>query len=188
MIRLLILIGVLIVFILLIVVNIIVTIRRKTKASVITLVGLIILTAGIGFYTAAYFAGKSYRNIKSAFTPRTGKGAYEAFWGVDSFNCVEIIHFQDQIIPKIDYAIKLHFKTCPQELQRITRQKDYKTDTITNGNFHHTTPQDPADWFQPDKLGDTVIAYTHYFNEYGDGQIIYSNTDSTEVYCIDILD
>jgi len=88
----------------------------------------------------------------------------------------------------MDVAIWLHFKTCPEELERILSRKEFKMEKAAAGNLYFE-PQPSANekWFNPKKLGDTVLIFTWY-DERNNRQEIYCSMDSTEVYLKDIFD
>lgn len=117
------------------------------------------------------------------FEPRSGIEIYTSLFGEPSSDCVKVIHKQDQVIPKIDYAIFLHFKTCPEELSRILVLRDFEFDKSSTNDWNYADHP----WFKPELLGDTILIYSCW-DIRGNGQILYCNQDSTEVYCKDIWD
>lgn len=147
----------------------------------------------IAFFATAIFTGyqffsKSYIKLSQIFRPRTGEEIYTALWGEPRQNCVKLLEYQDQVIPKLDYAIYLHFTTCADELKRILSRENYTADTLSTKGWHTNEPSPNNDWFKPERLGDTVLMYKYEIDETGNGQTIYTNRELTEAYCIDILD
>lgn len=135
-------------------------------------------------YTVTY---KTYNKVTQLFTPRSGNEIYVSLFGEPNVGCATILNFQDQAVPKIDYAIWLHFKTCPEELDRILLQLPYLTDTTTQLSVNDG-PSENNMWFKPKLLGDTLIEYQYIGDDNRTAQFIYTNLSRTEAYCIDILD
>jgi len=157
-------------------------VKKKYK---IIFISMLFLILGIvsGLITSYKFVSKSYNRVTIMLESRSGIEIYTALFGKSSADCVEVIHKQDQIIPKIDYAIWLHFKTCPNELSRILALKDFEFNKSCTDDLNTTDHP----WFKPELLGDTVLVYS-CFDIRGNGQILYCNQDSTEVFCKDIWD
>ena len=117
--------------------------------------------------------------------PRDGIRIYEALFDSPTSSCVEVLGYQDQVVPKIDYAIFLHFKTCPDEVERILAQHTFRKATVSGKSLATTYG---VNWFRPQDLGDSVLVYQYALNEYGNGQTLYLNQTKTEGYCEDIWD
>ena len=118
---------------------------------------------------------------------RTGDEAYRDLFGMPDSSCVKVIGFQDQILPKIDYAISLHAKTCPDEMKRLVSLHPF-TEKRVPAKEVSLSAIPSHDWLRPQELGDTIIVYTYVKDEFGNGQTIYCNTSFTEVYLLDIAD
>jgi hypothetical protein len=101
---------------------------------------------------------------------------------------VKVLNSQDQVIPKIDYAIWLYFETCPKELNRILNLHSFSSETISTKGLEIDGPSANEKWFEPASLGDSILVFTYKKDHYGNGQTIYSSVDSTKVFCIDVLD
>ncbi len=148
---------------------------------------LLALLAGIIWVSwGAFSFGK--RTLQSALQPRSGIAIYEALLGKPGTDCVRVLHHRDQMIPKIDTEITLHFKTCPPELQRILSNKAFKESaripaTAVRDRLSSTLP----DWFRPAEMNDTLLVFSNT-DATGNGQEIYSSPDSMEVYLRDIWD
>lgn len=135
----------------------------------------------------AYQQGKRvYGAIGDAFKLRTGVEIYTALFGSQTSECVEVVHYHDQLVPKIDYAIILHVKTCPEEVQRIVSPRPFSAKILT-GHWLAGEDRRHTDWFLPSTLGDSVIVYED-FDENANGQAIYTNREKTEAYIVDVLD
>ncbi|UQB70288.1 hypothetical protein [Epilithonimonas zeae] len=161
-------------------------IKKKKNLIITSIVILFIsITAGaVGIFTITKktyrITKKVYNEISELSKPRTGIEIYESLLGKPETDCVQILNYQDQTAPIIDYAILLHFKTCPKELNRILAQKEFEFEKIK-------TSEQPSDddWFKPEKMSDSILFFK-YYDTNGNGQEIYSSMDSTEVYLKDI--
>ena len=99
------------------------------------------------------------------------------------------MNYQDQVVPKIDYAIWLHFKTCPKELKRILSKHDFNNEKLPTDNWNGKIPLGKTlEWFNPTTLGDTILVYEFSTDDSRNIQTIWTNLDSTEVFVRDILD
>ena len=157
----------------------------KKKSTLIKVSAFaLLLGIGTGGYAVYVFANKTYH----ALQPRTGDEIYAALFGKPTSNCVKVLNYQDQVIPKIDYAIWLHFKTCPDEIKRILSQHNYEFEKISGQDSHSNGPSANNNWFKPELMGDSILTFKFKKDEYGNGQTIYLNRDSSEAYCMDVLD
>lgn len=117
--------------------------------------------------------------------PRTNEEIYDSlFEKTTPTPCLKVINGQDQTSPIADGEILLHFETCPDELARILKLREFKyyKKQATKDLRKSWWPK----WFSPESLGDTILI----FNENVPGptrQIIYSSLDSTKAYCEDII-
>lgn len=161
--------------------------KRKQKLIFISVVLFLFLTISCSwvFYV---FSRKSYEHVVNMLRPRTGEEIYVALFGKTNNKCLKILNHQDQLIPKIDYAIWLHLQTCPEELKRILQLHNFKTDKESTKGWQTDGPSANEKWFKPEKLGDSVLVFRYKKDDYGNGQTIYSSFDSTEIFCIDVLD
>jgi len=146
------------------------------------------------FDAAKHFSDKAVTLIDNidfpkAFEPRTGDEIYDALFDKRKTDCIEVLNYQDQVVPKIDYAIWLHFKTCPEELKRILTKHDFSVEKLTAENRSEKIPvEEWLEWFAPITLGDTIIVYEYSSQDYRNIQTIWSKNDSTEVFVRDIFD
>ncbi|TDX83101.1 hypothetical protein [Epilithonimonas xixisoli] len=161
---------------------------KKKKNLVITSIVILfisIIAGSIAIFTITkktyHITKKVYNEVSELSKPRTGMEIYDSLLGKPETNCVEILNYQDQTAPIIDYAILLHFKTCPQELKRILAQKEFEFEKIKTSGL-----SSDDDWFEPEKMGDSILTFK-YYDTNGNGQEIYSSKDSTEVFLKDIL-
>lgn len=165
----------------------IVGLTRKRKNIILISVFIFVISLAFGIWSIYTVTRKTYHKISEAGKSRNGEEIYESLLGKPETNCVEIIDYQDQIIPRIDDAIYLHFKTCPEELERILKRKHFQSEKITAKNLFSEQVSANKNWFTPEKLGDSILVFK-YYDEKNKGQEIYSSTDSTEVYLKDIAD
>jgi hypothetical protein len=162
-------------------------VKKNSKFIIISIIS-IIFAFSVGLFTGYQFVKKSTNKVATFLKPRTGEEIYKALFGKSQSGCVKILNYQDQEIPKIDYAIWLHFKTCPDELNRILTLQQYDSKIISTKGIISSGPSASENWFKPELLGDSILEFYYKKDEYGNGQEIYCNLDSTEVYCKDILD
>lgn len=163
----------------------------KKKNKKLKLTSLIVLFSFIVFsgWTVYKIAHKTYNIVADTFKMRTGDEIYDALFGKRKTNCVEILKYQDQVVPKIDYAIWLHFRTCPTELERILSKHDFNNSKLTTANLHGKIPLgEIVEWFNPILLGDTIMVYEYSTDVNRNVQTIWTNLDSTEAFLRDILD
>jgi len=163
-------------------------IARRSLRLVIASVAAFFLSSAVGIWAGFLFIGKTYRTVTTMFRPRTGDELYVALFGNGSNGCVKVLNYQDQVLPKIDYAIWLHFKTCPAELSRILAQHDFKRALQPGKDLHADMPQSNDYWFDPGVPGDSVLVFTSTRTDGRGGQTIYAVRDSSEAFCIDVLD
>ena len=160
--------------------------NRKFKQAALFIFIAFLSLAGLTGYK---FVTKSYHKIADTLKPRTGDEIYDGLFGKRQNNCVKVINYQDQVIPKIDYAIWLHFETCPDELKRILSRHEFSREKLATKGWNGKIPYgETLDWFNPTTLGDTIIVYEYSTNNSRNIQTIWATLDSTKVFCRDILD
>jgi hypothetical protein len=140
-------------------------------------------------WTGYRLVNKSYNKVANMLKPRTGDEIYDALFDRRKTNCVKVLNYQDQVVPKIDYAIWLHFKTCPEELKRILSRHEFSGEKVEIKSSFSTIPnEEQLDWFNPATMGDTILVYEYSTSNSRNIQSIWASLDSTEVFCRDILD
>jgi hypothetical protein len=157
---------------------------RKKKILIFISAGICFIFLGIAVYTGWSIVSKSVHRVSEILKPRTGEEIYSQLYGKPQFGSLTILNFKDQIVPKVDTAIMLHFKTCPAELNRIVAGHDFTLEKKSTQGWD----SGENDWFKPDLLGKTILVYKYQKDEFANEEIIYSNLEQTEVYCIDIQD
>lgn len=157
---------------------------KRNRASIYSLMAVVLLCTGAGGYTI-------YRvivGVQHAFTPRTGMQIYKALFGKPEYDCVTVISQQDQVIPKIDYAIWLYFETCPEEVSRILLRHRYAIKPYSDTGIH-SGDETSVSWFKPSSINSDGIKVFEWQSEDGRNvSTLYVSADSTKVYCRDILD
>ena len=160
--------------------------NNKLKLTSFFIFFAFILSAG---WTGYKIVSKTYNKVADTFQMRTGDEIYDALFDKRKTDCVKILNFQDQVVPKIDYAIWLHFETCPKKLERILSKHDFNSEKLSNDNWNGKTPLgETLDWFNSTTLGDTIMVYEYSTDDIRNIQTIWTNLNSTEVFVRDILD
>lgn len=163
-------------------------IKKSRNLKVTSLVVFIIFIALAG-WTGYKFVSKSYNKVADTFKARTGDEIYDALFDKRQTHCVKVLNYQDQIIPKIDYAIWLHFETCPNELKRILSRHEFSSEKLSTKNWDGKIPYgETLGWFNPSILGDTIMVFEYSTNDNRNIQTIWTSLDSSNVFCRDILD
>jgi hypothetical protein len=159
--------------------------RLYKSLSVISFFVFVLLV----IWTVITFLRKSYTTVNEILKPRSGKEIYEALFEESKPACVKIIHFQDQVIPKIDYAIWMHLETCPKAMESILSKKLYHLERIKSSTDNlDISLTENQDWFNLKTLGDSMLIFEYSSENRRNIQTIWSNMDSTEVFIRDIYD
>jgi hypothetical protein len=161
---------------------------KKDKKLKLTALLFFFAFIGLTAWTGFKFVSKTYNKVAETLRPRTGDEIYDAMFDKRQTDCIKILNFQDQVVPKIDYAIWLHFETCPKELKRILSLQDFKTEVVSTSGWNTDGPLAHENWFKPETLGDSILVFTYKKDDYGNEQYIYSSLDSSKVFVKDILD
>jgi hypothetical protein len=161
---------------------------KKNKKLKLTALLLFFAFIGLTAWTGFQFVSKTYNKVAETLRPRTGDEIYDALFDKRQTDCIKILNFQDQVVPKIDYAIWLNFETCPDEMKRILSLHDFKIEVVSTSGWDTEGPLAHENWFKPEILGDSILVFTYKKDEYGNGQYIYSSLDSSKVFVKDILD
>ncbi|MGX7666694.1 hypothetical protein [Flavobacterium pedocola] len=174
---------------LLFLVTFILGVTKKKKKLIVTSFLCFFIFIGLTGWTVFTFVNKSYNKVTETLKPRTGDEIYDALFDQRQTNCIKILNYQDQVVPKIDYAIWLHFETCPNELKRILSRHEFTAVKLATAKLDGKIPHsETLDWFNPTKLGDTIMVYEYATIDSRNIQTIWTTLDSTKVYVRDILD
>lgn len=170
-------------------VTLILGLTKKNKQLKLTALFVFLAFIGMAGWTGYKVVSKTYNKVANIFKMRTGDEIYDALFEKRKTDCVKILNFRDQVVPKIDYAIWLHFKTCPNELGRILSRHDFNGEKLPTDKWNRKIPLgETIEWFNPTTLGDTIMVYEYSTNDNRSIQTIWTNLDSTEVYVRDIFD
>lgn len=162
---------------------------KKNKKLKLTSLLIFFAFIGLTAWTGFKFVSKTYNKVAETLRPRTGDEIYDALFDKRQTDCIKILNFQDQVVPKIDYAIWLHFETCPDELKRILSKHEFITEKLSTAKWDGKIPySETLDWFNPTTLGDTIMVYEYSTNDSKNIQTIWTNLDSTKVFVRDIFD
>lgn len=162
---------------------------KKNKKLKLTSLVLFFVFIGLTTWTGFKFVSKTYNKVAETLRPRTGEEIYDALFDKRQTDCIKILNFQDQVVPKIDYAIWLYFETCPDELKRILSKHEFTTERLSTAKRDGKIPYgETLDWFNPTTLGDTIMVYEYSTNDSKNIQTIWTSLDSTKVFVRDILD
>lgn len=159
--------------------------KRLVLTSTLAFVGFLCFAS----LTVYKFVTKSYNKVADTLKPRSGDEIYDALFDKRKTDCVKVLNYQDQVVPKIDFAIWLHFETCPQELKRILSRHAFSGGKVATNGWDGKIPLgETLEWFKPTTLGDTILVYEYSTEDSRNIQTIWSSVDSTKVFCRDILD
>jgi hypothetical protein len=127
--------------------------------------------------------------VSEVIKPRTGIEIYSALFGKPESNCVKVLNYQDQIIPRMDFAIILQLQTCPTEFKRILSRREFRLEKLPTKNWSEDVPLGVhLDWFKPKALGDTILVFEHASEDGRNIQTFWASLDSTTVFYRDIAD
>lgn len=159
--------------------------QKKRKLVYWSLVPMILSLPCLIFAgTQVFVLGKAY--VDESLKQRSGNEIYANLF-YEKPECVVVKESQDQVIPKIDYAIWLHVSTCPIEVNRIAKIKKTDFVKVQTINMSAQKPSAGNNWFTPELMGESILIL-NTLNEYHNGQIIYCSLDSAEMYIKDIFD
>lgn len=162
----------------------------KKSSRLLTLAAIAFMACGGLASWAGYSAfHKAKSKIAAKLKPRTGNEIYVGLFGEESTDCTQIIESQDQVVPRIDIAIWLHFKTCPQEFRRLLSRHQFSRSLEETAHWQEVIPGAEGDkWFRPQAMGDTIVVYEYATAKGRNIQTFWASRDSTEVFYRDIVD
>lgn len=164
-------------------------ILKRRGGFILQSVMIFALMVGVGCWTGYRVANKSYTKITGMVAPRTGEAIYAALFGAPREDCVKVVHYQDQVIPKIDYAIWLYVDTCPDELKRVLSRHAFSVERLSTKSWKNPIPYgESIDWFNPAAMADTIVVYEYSSDDSQNIQTLYASLDSTKMFCRDIAD
>ncbi len=163
--------------------------RKRSKNLKLALIASFIAFISFFGWTIHRFGTKAIAKIAQMSKLRTGEEIYTALFDKPQFDCVKMLNYKDQIVPKIDFAVFLHFETCPNELKRILARHEFTSGTEPTKSWIEKIPYaEELPWFNPQSMGDTIRVFEFSMNDSKNIQTIWVSMDSTKVYCRDIAD
>ena len=132
--------------------------KKKSKQFKIIAIILLFSFVSLISWTAYKFVNKSLTAVSEMLEPRTGDEIYDALFDKRQTNCVKILNYQDQVVPKVDYAIWLEFETCPEELRRILSRHEFRSGKIPSNNSEIPYGE-TLKWFNPNTMDDTISVF-----------------------------
>lgn len=123
---------------------------------------------------------RAVHHAQDALAPWPGAAIYAALFGKPEA-CLEVIDAQDQIIPKLDAAIRLRVNTCPTEVRRVLRQYTYELKMAA-------ADRDTTDRFSPSTFGDSVLTFTTTIVEGRHWRTLLISRDSARMIVVDAAD
>lgn len=122
---------------------------------------------------------------------KSGKELYSLIFGKADIKCIEILQSRDAIAVD-DQMIYLHFKACPEEINRIFSLQQYSIERLgkrtieshqpTFSNTDETLIPYVPKWWDIRKLGDSCIRFYYKWEGKDYSQVGYMTIDSSEVY------
>lgn len=162
--------------------------KRKKRMAYLAVASLLLgmVVSGWAAYRTFY---KSYRHVAEAVRPRTGAEIYQALFGQSPVACTQVLAAQDQVVPRIDYAIWLHFTTCPSEFKRLLARHLFDGGKEPTAQWVESIPgAENIQWLRPQAMGDTILVYEYATERSRNIQTFWASRDSTEVFYRDIAD
>ncbi|GAB5528092.1 MAG: hypothetical protein Roseis2KO_59640 [Roseivirga sp.] len=153
----------------------------KSRQTITAIISCLASGLILGTYSVFNFVNEIDEFIPKTPGMRSGKEIYEYYFGKPRHRCLRMIEHTDlQASAKGDW---LHFKTCPEEFDRIARQYRFEVAIDTNNNEWFDKPVPDNDWFKPDELGEGRQKFS-FPAEPKPRLLIYTNNDSTEVFMV----
>lgn len=155
--------------------------------------GIIITTIVCTVFIILFFVNIGIDKVCSEITkvirnasPKEPMEVYNLLFKEAKRDCVKVINFKDQIIPKIDCCIWMELKVCPTELNRILSLKNYKKLSLkySDSTSFLTTFDTRPIWWVPQKLDDSLIKYSIKFNQ-NQEQTLFVGNDSSHIFLCD---
>lgn len=146
----------------------------------------IVLIVLLFFYKGA---GKIKSDIATAIkrsAPKKAEEVYRLLFENPTDSCITVIHFKDQVIPKIDCCIWMEVRVCSTELNRIRNLKKYKETkwNIADAVIFLKPFQERPEWWDPKILGDSMIKLYIKFNQDNE-QTLFFGRDSSHAFICD---
>ena len=156
----------------------------KTILSIITICFIPILL--LFLYTGPGKIESDILRVIHNSRPKSAREVYNVLFKKPMDECVAVINFRDQVIPKIDCCIWMELKLCPAELNRIIALKGYEKSRLRTSDSTKfiTAFNDKPLWWTPQLLGDSVTKYNVRFSHDNEQTLIVAD-DSSHIYLCD---
>jgi hypothetical protein len=166
-----------------------ISLRHNAKHKpLLYIAGIIILLSIVAIFITRgtdKFNKELSRIIKNS-KPNSAEEVYGLLFKKPADNCLNVINFKDQVIPKIDCCIWTELNICPKELMRIIKLKKYQESILRRSDsatFLQSFSDRPA-WWRPQNLGDSLTKLNIIFNEDNE-QSLFFGKDSIHIYLCD---
>lgn len=156
-----------------------------SKIIIFVIIGLVLILSLLFFIGINKIKSDISRLVENS-SPKKAEEVYALLFKKPVKNCVAILNFKDQVIPKIDCCIWMEGNLCKEELIRIIHSKKY-TETHLNkvdSSIFLAPFANKPKWWTPQVLGDNIIKLSIEFNEYNKQTLFFGN-DSSHVYLCD---
>ncbi|MVN75561.1 hypothetical protein GO988_04405 [Hymenobacter sp. HMF4947] len=164
-------------------------VRKKNRRLLFLAAFLFIAGSGLAGRASYVLLYKAKNKIATTWRPRTGSEIYEALFGQGPAACTQVVESQDQVVPRIDTAIWLHFHTCPGEFKRLLARHQFEGGKEPTAQWSESIPgAENMKWFRPQAMGDTIVVYEYATENSRNIQTFWASRDSTEVFYRDIAD
>ena len=168
-------------------VTMILSIVKRQRVFLLISLTCLVLCCSAGGYAMYLTLSKTSNKLQSVLKPRDGIAIYRALFGSSELNCVEILDRQDQIVPRLDVGIFLHFRTCESEIKRIVKKAELTARGVLS-NEQTSIGQSEPSWFQPILLGDSVFVWKYSRETGNNWRALYVDKNMSEAYYSDIAD
>lgn len=128
-------------------------------------------------------AERSVEELRAFTTPRSGSEIYAALFGPPINTCMQVLDHDDALIPKLDNVIRLHVRTCPEEIRRIVAQGRYTEESSMELSY---TAENEA--YSIHQLGEDATTLNWTVSDGRHWRTLHFSPDSTELIVIDVLD
>ncbi|RZK27218.1 MAG: hypothetical protein EOO63_13850 [Hymenobacter sp.] len=164
-------------------------VSKRVLASALLVSGVCVTWLGVKLTVKIYHGGvRAAAAVGQRFAPRSGSEIYTALFG-KGVACTQVMESLDQVVPKIDIAIWLHFRTCPSEFRRLVARHPFSAKKQATAHWQQDIlGAEGEKWFRPQAMGDTVLVYQYATKDNRNIQTFWASLDSTEVFYRDILD
>ncbi len=165
----------------------------KHRQRAIYAAGAGLLLGGLLASGAFFLAGKkTYRRAAEAVRPRSGEEIYTALFGPAQPGCVRVLHYQDQVVPRLDCCIWLEFSTCPAEIKRIIAADSgfHAISQPIASSYCDTLGYSPGPaWWHPVRIGRAALFRRKFrLDNPNRDQLLIFSSDSTHAYYYNMAD